>query len=230
MLAQCQRVKRSGGSWKPRQSLSSSPQWTDTQKPPKAEDSLWDGPQRFSCVTVPLDAAGQATCWLVKVLEGCCGFWDPNHREPPLEKEPLSPYQRQHPEISCSQILFLHKMFSFSSTQPITKSLSYTEEHKLDGRHINWRQKGLSIHSTHNYLTPTTCLLGASLVAQLVENLPAMWETWVRSLGSIPGLGRSPGEENPLQHSGLENSMDSIAHRVTKSWTWLSDFHFMLTY
>ena len=26
----------------------------------------------------------------------------------------------------------------------------------------------------------------ASLVAQLVENLPAMWETWVRSLGGIP--------------------------------------------
>ena len=30
----------------------------------------------------------------------------------------------------------------------------------------------------------------ASLVAQLVNNLPAMWETWVQS----PGLGRSPGE------------------------------------
>ena len=30
----------------------------------------------------------------------------------------------------------------------------------------------------------------ASLVAQLVKNLPAMQETWVR----IPGLGRSPGE------------------------------------
>ena len=46
----------------------------------------------------------------------------------------------------------------------------------------------------------------ASLVAQLVENLPAMWETWVL----IPGLGRSPGEGKgyPLQHSGLENSMD----------------------
>ena len=29
--------------------------------------------------------------------------------------------------------------------------------------------------------------------------------------GSIPGLGRSPGEENgyPLQYSGLENSMYS---------------------
>ena len=44
----------------------------------------------------------------------------------------------------------------------------------------------------------------------------------------IPGLGRYPGEGNgyPLQHSGLENSMDHIVHGVTKSLTWLSDFHF----
>ena len=40
-------------------------------------------------------------------------------------------------------------------------------------------------------------------------------------MGSIPGLGRSPGEGNgyPLQYSGLENSMDCIVHGVTKSWT-----------
>ena len=38
-------------------------------------------------------------------------------------------------------------------------------------------------------------------------------------LGSIPGLRRSPGEGNcyPLQHSGLENSMDCIVHGVAKS-------------
>ena len=42
-------------------------------------------------------------------------------------------------------------------------------------------------------------------LAQLVKNLPAM-------RGSIPGLGRSPGEgiDYPLQYSGLENSMDCI--------------------
>ena len=47
-------------------------------------------------------------------------------------------------------------------------------------------------------------------------------------LGSIPGLGRTPGEGNsyPLQYSGLENSMDCIAHGVTNSRTRLSDFHF----
>ena len=39
--------------------------------------------------------------------------------------------------------------------------------------------------------------------------------------GSIPGLGRFPREGNsyPLQYSGLENFMDCIVHKVTKSWT-----------
>ena len=47
-------------------------------------------------------------------------------------------------------------------------------------------------------------------------------------LGSIPELGRSPGEGNsyPLQYFGLENSMDCKVHGVTKSRTQLNDFHF----
>ena len=47
-------------------------------------------------------------------------------------------------------------------------------------------------------------------------------------LGSIAGLGRTPGEGKgySLQYSGLENSMDCIAHGVTKSRTRLSNFHF----
>ena len=90
-------------------------------------------------------------------------------------------------------------------------------------------------------------IIRASLIAQLVKNLPAMQETLVQflggkipwrrdrlstpvflgfpcgsagkesscsvgDLGSIPGLGRSPGEGKgyPLQYSGLENSMDCI--------------------
>ena len=45
----------------------------------------------------------------------------------------------------------------------------------------------------------------------------------VRDLGSIPELGRSPGERNsyPLQYSGLVNSMDYIVHgsqRFRHSW------------
>ena len=62
-----------------------------------------------------------------------------------------------------------------------------------------------------------------SLMAQLVKNLPAMRETWVK----IPGVGSSPGEGkgSPLQYSGLENSMNCIVLGVAKSQTQLSDFH-----
>ena len=103
----------------------------------------------------------------------------------------------------------------------------------------------------------------ASLVAQLVKNLPAMQETpvqflgqkipWRRNslptpvflgfpcgsagkestcnvgnLGSIPGLGKSPGEGKgyPLQYCGLENSMGCEVQGVTKSQTGLSNLHF----
>ena len=101
----------------------------------------------------------------------------------------------------------------------------------------------------------------ASLIAQLVKNLPAVQEipVWflgqedplekglttlsnvlgpcgsaekestcnVGDLGSIPGLGRYPGEGKvyPLQYSGLENSMDYIVQGVAKSWTRVSEFH-----
>ena len=58
----------------------------------------------------------------------------------------------------------------------------------------------------------------------------------VGDLGSIPGLGRSPGEgnDNPLQYSCLEKSMDGGAwwatvHGVTKSRTRLRDFTFFLS-
>ena len=47
-----------------------------------------------------------------------------------------------------------------------------------------------------------------------------------RNTGSVPGLGRSPGEGNgnPLQYSCLENSMDrgywwATVQKGAKSWT-----------
>ena len=48
----------------------------------------------------------------------------------------------------------------------------------------------------------------------------------VGDLGSVPGLGRSPGEGKgyPLQYSGLENSMDYIVHGVAKSQTRMNNF------
>ena len=47
-------------------------------------------------------------------------------------------------------------------------------------------------------------------------------------LGLIPELGGPPeeGKSYPLQHSGLENSMDCTVHGVAKNQTQLSNFHF----
>ena len=78
-------------------------------------------------------------------------------------------------------------------------------------------------------MSALVCLLnsvmGASLVAQMVKNLP----TNAGNPGSIPGWGRSPGEKNgyPLQYSYLENSVDrgawqATVHVVTKFRTQLS--------
>ena len=64
-------------------------------------------------------------------------------------------------------------------------------------------------------LTWGQAITGASLVAQLVKNLPVM----VGDLGSIPGLGTWPGEGKgyPLQYSGLENSMKGGASLVAQT-------------
>ena len=64
----------------------------------------------------------------------------------------------------------------------------------------------------------------------VVKNLPA--NAGDVNVSSIPGLGRTPGEEhcNPLQYSCLENPRDrgawrAMVYRAAKSWTqlkWLS--------
>ena len=67
----------------------------------------------------------------------------------------------------------------------------------------------------------------ASLVAQMVKNLPAMWETLVWSLG-----WEDPLEEGMETHSGVlawripmdRGSWRSTVHGVTKGWTCLSDY------
>ena len=78
------------------------------------------------------------------------------------------------------------------------------------------------------YIYLSVCLCNwAAHVAQLVKNPPAMPEI---DLCSIPGLGRSPGEQpgSQLQYSCLENPMDrgawrATVHGVTKSQTQLSN-------
>ena len=62
----------------------------------------------------------------------------------------------------------------------------------------------------------------ASLVAQMVKNLPAMWETWVQSLGWEDPLG-----EGMAIHSSIpawripmdRGAWRATVYRVAKSWT-----------
>ena len=78
------------------------------------------------------------------------------------------------------------------------------------------REKRIHVHLwtvvnlSSSFFSNACVLSWASLVAQLVKNLPAMRETWVWSLGLIPGSGRSPGEGNgnPLHDSCLKNFKD----------------------
>ena len=68
----------------------------------------------------------------------------------------------------------------------------------------------------------------ASLVVQLIKKPPAMWDTWVRLLGWEDPLEEGTGYS--LQYSGLENSMNCIVRGITKSQTWVSDFHFQTSH
>ena len=69
---------------------------------------------------------------------------------------------------------------------------------------------------------------GASLVAQMVKNLPAMWETWVWSLG-----WEDPLEKGTATHSTIlawripwiEEPDRLTVHGVAKSRTPVSNFH-----
>ena len=53
-------------------------------------------------------------------------------------------------------------------------------------------------YNAHEWAYQQVKVKGASLVAQLVKNLPAMWETWVPSLGCKDGL-----EKGKATHSSI---------------------------
>ena len=70
-------------------------------------------------------------------------------------------------------------------------------------------------------------IIGASLVTQMVKNLPAMWETWVPSLGWEDAL-----EEGKATHSSIlawriprvRGAWRATVQGVEKSWTRLSNW------
>ena len=68
-----------------------------------------------------------------------------------------------------------------------------------------------------------------SLVTQTVKNLPAMWESWVHSLG-----WEDPLEEGMATYSSIlawripwTEEPDRLVHGVAKSQIQLGDFHYV---
>ena len=71
------------------------------------------------------------------------------------------------------------------------------------------------------YFSPISCHF---LVAQTVQNLPAMWETWVQSLG-----WEDPLKKGMATHSSILawRRTEAAVHKVAQSQTQLSDSHFL---
>ena len=87
----------------------------------------------------------------------------------------------------------------------------------IESLHFDWENVNIYLLSS---------ITGASLVAQMVKNPPAMQETWVWSLDR-----EDPLEEGMATHSSIlawsfpvdRGAWQAIVHGVAKSWTQLKD-------
>ena len=69
---------------------------------------------------------------------------------------------------------------------------------------------------------------GSLVLAQTVKNLPAMWETWIRSLGQEYLIENGMATQSSIlawKIPWTEEPWQAIVHRITKSRTGLSDLH-----
>ena len=154
------------------------------------------------------------------LLEDCRGQHTP---WPTLGCPPALP-QYSDPSTPCSSLgCLVH-----CQLQPHRANRKHRRKGPGPGEHTGRSLPGLtgalSQHPPYRLLPPSfadSYILGASLVAQAVKNLPKC-----RRLGSIPRWRRSPGggHGNSLQYSCLENPMDrgagqATGHGVAQSWT-----------
>ena len=111
----------------------------------------------------------------------------------------------EHPRLRCCALFIRPSSWVWESLEKNSSPLSFIQKCLLS-----------------NY-----CLPGASLVAQLVKNPPAMWKTWDRSLGWEGSLGRDePLEDHMATHCGIlvwRIPVDRGAWWIAKSQTRLID-------
>ena len=124
-------------------------------------------------------------------------------------------------EANAHQYMLKHKKYQHGHTGEHQQWIEYQRTWQMC--HVLQRSCFSLEHSlckrSLNIIPYIFLVFRASLVAQIVKNTPAMWETWVQSwVGKIPGEGNG----YPLQYSGLENSMDrgdcqTTVHGVSQS-------------
>ena len=164
--------------------------------------------------------------------EGAERFLPPgSHTSPQSRGGRQQGHPGRGPDLSTFPNNQLHKsgMIALESSKGLINPFQYSSgacHHLTDGMAI-LMYAVLTLPSTTKVLFRIRLHQeGASQMAQMVKNLPAMQETLVWSLS----WGRSPGERNGylFQCSCLENSMDrgswqAIVYGVAKSQTWLRD-------
>ena len=119
-------------------------------------------------------------------------------------------------ERSLSQKLIQTKVMAFSCF--LKKKGNYTSHCDLFLMNSYWSPVFASFSSVY----------GASLLAQMVKNLSAMWKTWFRYLG-----WDDPLEKGMATHSSIlawRIPWTEMPHGVTKSQTRLSDLSFFSVY
>ena len=125
----------------------------------------------------------------------------------------------------------VHSWWECQLSQPLWKRQSFLKKLKIElpyelavlilGIYLE-KQKTL-IWNNHASMQD-----GASLQAQTVKNLPAMWETWVWSLDQEDPWRREWLPTPVFLPRGLreQSVWGAPAHGIAKSGTWLSVYHF----
>ena len=148
--------------------------------------------------------------------------------------------QRCHPAISSSVIPFsscpqslpapesfpMSQLFAWSGQSTgVSASASFPPKKSQDNWGCTNSEAPLGATKNLFYFLSSFLTHGASLVAPMGKNLPAMQETQVQYLG-----WEDPLEKGIATHSSILAWRipwtEETVYRVAKSWTWLSDQHF----
>ena len=121
----------------------------------------------------------------------------------------------------------LHDASSAQNSPSVKRTTTFLSSHSRLGT-LRTQPWAAAFYSLKHFLSCSFLLhTGASLVAQIVKNLPAVQETWVQSLGR-----EDPLEKGMATHSSIlawrlpqteQPGWRATVHEVTKSWTRLSD-------